>query len=364
MIVRDDASTVHAHLTAPGLEDALTRLLTAHLALLADGRVVTEQPQLQLGVLPTLPEDQALVATHVARYRDHLGAHVLDVFDAADEIASLVAGMLPALRTNAAVLDGGSPGTPAYTAALTAFRDQLSALAAAATSLDPNGSTPAVSVADCAAALESFLDNEIANDATRFATAVQEIGEAHDITTLQTQISSLQTQIGGLDHDIAKGATSQIGPALQFGFDIGKTFATSTSSGSLLLGVAMTIRDEAKSGNTFAAQMRAKNAQVSSLITQLGALIAALDETREEIACVLTIAGRSQSFGSRLTDAHRAVGLVATQIALLARGIAYLQTVDQAPSAGWFTAQIDAAGTAWAAVSSAVANDLTFARSL
>ncbi|MFN3686163.1 hypothetical protein [Salinarimonas sp.] len=354
------------HLVACGVEDALRRLLTAFTMLGANGAGILQQPDLSLKVLPTLPEDQALVRGHVRLYADDtsLSGGILACMQAVATIANQIVAMCRGLLPAAATLDDASADDAARRQALAQFQAGITELRRVTTSLDADSHSAALPIAACATALSGFLQNQIADDAARFAAAKEQAAKAGPLDAIEAQIDALQTHIDQLCGEIAAGATSQIPQALAFGFTIGKAVATATTAGPLVVAVLFSIKDEVGTASKFADEMRRKNAELDDYIAQYEALIVSQMAVEQELAVLATIAGGSAVFRDNLAAARDVVGLLMGDIRLLSNGMLYLSSVETGLGAGWFTAQLNEAVAAWTAIGDTVTQQLALARSL
>lgn len=365
MLVRTPSAD-RPHLVVPGLDDALAQLATSFAVLGANAQMILQQPDLTLAVLPTLPEDQALVRQHATLYLNDpgLSGGIMATFQAiltiGNQIRNVAEGLLPAAKT----LDTASSSSAEYAAALSQLRSGLNALQTATTALGPDTHSAALPVQACSTALAAFLRNQIADDAARFAEAEKQASQSGVLEQIRAKIAALQTHIDQLCNDIAAGATSQIIPALKFGFTIGKTIATATEAGPLALAVGFAIKDEIGEASKFADEMRKKNAELDDYIGQYEALIVSQIAAEQELSVLLTIAGHSGVFRDNLARASDAVTLVLGDIALLSNGILFLGTVDEGLGPNWFTGQLQAAIDAWGTLGEGVQQQLLLARSL
>jgi hypothetical protein len=362
-LARDDQT----YLTLPGLAAPLQSLLAAYATLSANGATVLAQPDLTLSLLPTLPEDQAVLREHVSLFADSetLSGGILGSFQAVVTIANSVTNTARGLLPVAQRLDQGSTGDASYTSDLTAFRAVLTQLSSRTTALDPDSHSAALPLSNAGTALAGFVQNQITDDMTRFQTAQEQAQYSGNIDRLKLQISSLQTQIAGLNSDIAAGATTQIVPALEFGFSIGKEIASAmTDPGELVLSVGFAIKDEVDKANEFAAEMQKKNDDLDALIGQYRDLVEALLTDEQEMAVLLSIAGHCTTYRDSINAAAGFVQVILGQIQLLHNGIELLTTVDASDSPNFFTGQLNAAMTAWQAIAVLCGQDLQLARSL
>ncbi|MGJ3265268.1 MAG: hypothetical protein ACFE0R_18760 [Salinarimonas sp.] len=354
------------HLVVPGVPAAARSLTAAFSVLSANARLILGQPDLSLTILPTLPEDQALLRLHVEEYQrgDDLSAGILATLQALVTIAEQVQNLGGALLPTARTLDTSDPSSPDYAESLATWRSVLSTLSRATTSLDPDSHSTALTVSANVDALAAFLQNQIADDAARFAAAVRQAAQSNDIRSLSLQISALQGQIDDIDQEIAKGATTEIVPALKFGFSIAKTAFTATEFGPLALAVGFDIKDEVGEITEFGKEMEARNQELDDLIVQYETLVASLIDEVQQMAVLLTIQGDLTVFASNLREARDVAQRLLGATQLLGQGIAILEAVDVPPGPAWFEEQLDAGIEAWGRIAQLCEAQLRLARRL
>lgn len=365
MLVRTPSAD-RPHLVAPGVDDALEQLLTAFTVLGANAAQILQQPDTTLAVLPTLPEDQALVRQHVNLYRHDtaLSGGIMATFQAAATISSQIVNISRGLMPAAATLDAAPVGSADHDRSLAQFQEGIAAMRQVTTALDPDSHSAALPIQACEEALSAFLQNQIADDAARFAEAKKQAAAAGPVEAIQRKIDALQTHIDQLNGEIAAGATSQILEALKFGFTIGKAIATATEAGPLVLAVGFAIKDEIGEESKFAQEMQKKNDDLNDYIAQYEALLVSQIAAEQELSVLLTIAGDSAVFRNNLAAARDAVSLLLGDIHLLANGMLYLGTVDGGMGPNWFTGQLEAAIAAWTEIGETVDRQLELARTL
>src|SRR4051812_30236032 len=159
-------------LVVSDLETSLQQLLASWTVLSAGGLTIQEQPDFSLTVLPTLPEDQALLRRHVTDFQTGLGlsSGILNCFQVVTSIADLIGSVARSLATIAGRLDSGPAGDPSYSADLTTFRAVLAAVEAATTSTNPNDQAMVQTIQGVAAALALHYDAKTEDDVVRMDT--------------------------------------------------------------------------------------------------------------------------------------------------------------------------------------------------
>lgn len=344
------------------------QLLAAYAVLTANATLIAQQPDLTLSLLPTLPEDQALVRQHVDFFRNEptLLGGILDCFQSVKTISSQVQNMARQLLPTAQRLDQGpDEHKKRYETDLKTFRTALTALSTTTTSLNPDSHSASLGLKRVLEGLTGFYNGQLADDVTRFETAKKQAVFAGTIERLSLQINTLQTQIDGLNNDIALGATTQIVPALKFGFSIGKEISSAlTDPGKLLLNVGFAIKDEIDQANAFAEEMRRKNSELNSLIGQYRNLVQGYESSKQELSILLTVTGHSKTFRDNLKSAITAITLILGQVQLLHDGITDLISIDSSEVENFFTDQLNAAVEGCRNLSETCDQNLQFARTL
>ena len=352
-------------LVVKDVQPALQSMLTGFEMMALHGPIIEQQPDFSLSLLPTLPEDQALLRQHVADYESKVGlaSGVLNCFQGVRSTASHVLNMARVLEPVTARLDKGPDLNRTYAADLERFQAAMEELSRVTTSLNPNDDSIAAQVAKVQHDLTAFRNSQIEDDVVRFKTGVKEAKYSGQIDTLKSQIANLLGEMNDLNQDIASGATSQIPQALAFGFAVGKTIATSTATGKLVVGVAFAIYDEIEKANAFSKEVKAKNEALRGKIEQYRGLIGALLGDEQQMAVLLTIATHAEIYAENLEAVTKSVADLLQAYASLRRGFEGLALVDVPPRAGFFSAQLQAAQAFWTEVETTTGQALQLARS-
>jgi hypothetical protein len=363
----DAGNADRAYLVVSGLSDPVQSLLAQFAVQSARAAVILAQPDLDLTILPTLPSDQALLRQHVNQFRNSMAlsggimAALQAIVTISNQFVNASDGLLGVART----LDSGTYGTPSYDESLEAFRMTLGQLSIVTTSLNPDSGSAALAISGAHAALEAFVNTQIADDTTRFETAVKQAKFSGNLAALKLQISALRKQMAAVNDDIAEGAAAQIGPALNFGFTISQTLASaSTDPGQLVLVGAFMLKDAVEKGNAFIEEMKQRNQNLNALIVQYRNLVESLAEAEQEMSALLTISAQCETFGASVSAAADALSIILGQLQLLNNSIAALTAIDSSTISGFFTRQLNEAIEAWQAMADNCTSLLTLARTL
>lgn len=326
---------------------AMQSVSKAYAMLALHGTVIEAQPDFSSSLLPTLPEDQGLLREHVGTYESSmtLSGGLQASLSGVRTTSARILFMSDAMEAIAEVLDRG-PQDPSYKTRLQTFEGALDELARVDTSLDPNDHSVALRIQTVHHDLQEFRD-ELDDDLVRLQTALEQAKYSGEIGALQAQIAGLLQRMNGINEQIAEGATTQIGPALEFGFSVGKTLATTTGTGKLVLGAAFAIRDEVKKANAFEKAFMAKNAELDQTIDEYKGLIEKLEGDEQQMSVLLTIVEHAKIYRDSFDGAIAAVGQVSEAFEALRSGIERLTLVDVPPAPGFFEDQLRAAHTFW-----------------
>jgi hypothetical protein len=231
--------------------------------------------------------------------------------------------------------------------------------------VDPDAHSAALPLVDARDALSGFASGQVADDVTRFQAAADAVKQGEVIAKLEAQISDVQSQIDGVNNAVAEGATSQIGDAITFGFQIAESaMSVETDAGAAVLGVGFAIKDEVEKGIAFAEEMKRKNEELDKLIGQYRGLVEGLAADQQQMAILLTVGGHAKGFAAGVGTSVDVVNMLLAKLQQLARGIDSLSLVDEPPTAGFYSSQLDIATNAWAAVADSCGQQLQLARSL
>jgi hypothetical protein len=326
-------------------------ILTAHGVTTGAALTLVQQIPFQNGLLQTLPEDQALAASHAQTFLNGWGAGVANgVFQGLETIAQEVSALLSeSLLPLAQKLDTTDPGNSAYGPILEQFRIGLGVLQAT-TSLDPNGGSTLLGMQALSTDVQN-LSQQVADDATRLSTAVSEVDRLQPIQVLADQQQGLQQQLASLNATIATGATDQILPSILFGLQLGAGMLSPLATGmnaNAIAGGLLKIGGEAQAIVAYNQTIAAEYTRQSSLIQQIGELannIAA--DTIDMITLSLT-AAQIALFNAHLETMVNSVSSLLTQMTSWNAQVALLGLVSAPGTPGYFTAQVTDAEAFWA----------------
>lgn len=361
------APVTEGYLAAPEMPKAVASLAAQFALAAVKGTAITAQPDVSMRLIETLPEDLALLRTHVAGYfdSDALAGGVLAAMEAVRTMAEAVTDLAAELTPIAQRLDSADSGSQRGTD-LATFREALDSLRTRVTALDPDGHSAALPLARAQAALADFAAGPLADDLTRLTTAARAVQDADVMHRLKSRIDDLQDTIDDLNEEVAQGATSQILNSIFFGLAIGGAAMSAESDpAAAVLGVAFAIKDEAEGASGFAAEMKQKNSDIDAAIGQYRELLEDLAAEEKEMAVLLTVSGHGERFTTGVQAAGQAVAGLLAQVRRLGDGIDDLSLLDSGSGrSDFYSRELSAAAASWTSVAQACTDQLTFVRGL
>ncbi len=170
-----------------------------YLRVLGDASAVSAQQDLALGLVPTLPQDQALARSHAGDWIVGAAPDLLTALTAVGGHARVVRAFAHALEAHADEIDAG--GDPA----------QFDHLCAA---LRSHVARHTVAIADSRADFKLYRQS-VKDDGVRFAELGQQIPVAYapDLVRLQTQLGALRDRLAA-DNAVVTGAVAALLPGM------------------------------------------------------------------------------------------------------------------------------------------------------
>lgn len=343
-------SDVASLLVAPTIPAQLSSIYQSFLLLQANVNIIEGQPLFDLGLVQTLPQDQALLLAHVQDYRNTLAAQLLAVFQGFVTLNANMANFGPQLLSIARQLDATPPGQALDTALLTQFDQLLDRLQSRITAPGSYPGSTYTLVTKTQQAVSDFYNYKTEVDQANFRATVQAIATSGPIKQLLAQLTSLQEQINEANATIAKGATDQVLEVIGFTFALGMAATGDVAALLVVINVAIAVSDEAQRISGHEKEWQANYDRLNGLITQFVALTQALVSDEQQYAVAQTLAGQSASFAQNLLAVNTALLEVEAAFETLSNGFGQLRATDVVPSANYFTEQITASLDFWAGV--------------
>jgi hypothetical protein len=354
-----------ALLTLEGITAQLQDLYSDWLLLRGSTATIQQQPDFSLSLLPTLPEDQAVVRQHVSDYQTDESGELLSVFQSfitmGEQFQNFGAALLPLART----LDGGQSGEPAYVAARSQFDAALAQLQTVCASEDPDHPSSVYNqVAAVKAAFDAFYDEKVEDDVVRFQTALKEAKYSGNIDKLKADLTSLQSQIDEVNGEIAQGATSEIPEALEFGMSLGEAATAELPVGMIVVNVAVQVSSEAQSASKFSQEWEARYQKLDQLTSRYVSELEELESDEQQMAVLQTLADQVGSLGATVTDVRGKLAAATASFASLRLGFEELGDMDAPTDSTYFEDQVSQGVQFWAGVAQACTRYLANARSM
>lgn len=340
-----------------GLGPLCQSILTAHGVTSSAALALIQQIPFQNGLLQTLPEDQSLAASHAQTFSNGWGAGVANgLFQGLNSIADDVRALLSdALLPVAEKLDTTALTDPGYPAILTQFGAGLSALQAT-TSLEANSGSTLLGMQTLCNEVQA-LSAQVADDATRLATAVIEVDQVQPIQALAAQQNDLQQQLAGLNATIANGATDQILPSILFGLQLGAGMLSPLETGlnaNAIAGGLLKIGGEAQAIVAYNQTITAQYNKQASLIQQISALAKSVAADTTDMMTLSLTAAQIALFSAKLETMVGSASSIVSQMAAWNAQVGEFGLVTVPPTPGYFTAQVTDAQTFWGDLMSAL----------
>lgn len=310
------------------LRTAADGIFTAYLLAAADASAVSGQHDVDLKLVPTLPEDQALARSHAQQWTVDVAPRLLvastDIAGYADQVAAFT----PSLAATARAVEAGGPP------------DQLLGLV---------GHLHAA-VADRVARLDAtnqalaVLGEALHDDGVRFATLARTVPATYEpeLGQLQSDIATLQATLAKDNETIAGAAVALLPGMVTVGFAAAAAVVVGTSAGKVIVQKGYTMLKGVVD------DVDAALAEESTTIEAYGALLTELAEDKAELACFGSIAGYVTRFAGSTTRA--ADGVAALQQAWSSEDarLNVLAATAQEHQPVELEAMVDAAAPWWA----------------
>ncbi|RWN59385.1 MAG: hypothetical protein EOR98_03140 [Mesorhizobium sp.] len=167
------------------------------------------------------------------------------------------------------------------------------------------------------------------------------------VKNVTDQIDALQKSIDAVNAELAKGATTQIIPAIKFGVAIGKAVYGGSSSGKLALGIVLAIKDEVVRGVKWIEDMEEKSKQLDVDIDKIAGLVGERIGAEQDVVVVSLVSSHLALLSDNVAAAERAIaaieeGLEDFRIAAMA-----LSTIAERPEVSGFGGVTAAMAKSW-----------------
>jgi hypothetical protein len=339
LVPQDSSSTV--------LDSDVDSLFNAYNTAFASANTIALQPAFSTKLLATLPEDQALAATHATTFITGWGFGVANTFlSGLNSLASFVSTLLrTGLAPTAASLDQLLPNSAEFQSTLASFRSYLSSIIAMCCQVDPNSQSILLNMQSIHDKLAE-LALQIGDDRTKLDTAVQEVKSDGTIQALLKQQQTLQQKFAEVNSQLAKGATTTIAQDIAFGFSFAKEFLDGINPGAIA-GSALELAGEVEAIEQFNEENKQLLEQQAELGAQIVALVKNIAQDQEDQLELTLVAAQVDIFATQIQNLLAYMGSVLSQLKGWANPVNLLASYTTPPSAGFYTAQVAAGQAFW-----------------
>ena len=324
--------------TNEALTGAANAIFASLLTTTAEQQVIGEQQDLNLSLVPTLPQTQALARSHAALWRTSYSTALLQALTDFRAYANAVTVFAPQLIDVAGKLAGGDTST----------RPQLLNGIQVLANLAGNQKT---SNANAKSTIDSY-SSLVSDDSVRFNTdagslAQRYTGPQGDIQHLQGVLGELSDRLAKDNQTIAEGATKALPGAIIIGIGLGVSWID-TSVGKVILqkGLEMTkgAMEEADQAMADAAAAIADYKKTFEALVSEKLQVAVFETVRQHVTRMNGAVGGAQA------ALQNAAGAWQGEIGRLQLWTATAQTASPISLA----ADVQASSTFWAGLSKAV----------
>lgn len=335
-------------LSAPQLKKLMAAIFQDHLVMEAAAASITNQPRVDLALVPTLPDNQALAAGNAQDYQNQLSTHQVAIYTEIQGFNTVFQRFAAALLPSAQAWDAGDPqGAQRFTKIIEVVKRYATGFKTSAQDR------------------QSALDGHVLlvkQDVERYQTDVDLVstkirGSGGEVDQLSAKLSDLSDQLADANRRIANGAVKDLLKAAELGLSLGMEVAEVPGVASVVIDTAFSFADDAV-GDDHDAQ----EASQQALKEYRATLIRLANETAQ-FGALDTLMLNIGRFSRSLADAAATNASLAKAWDTFAQAIDTFCTYQHSPAPGYFVAQLQAAQQFWQALSdeAAVYENKTFA---
>lgn len=343
------------HGDAAVLHTLVDGLFNAHHVASASANTLLLQPPFTTHLLQTLPEDQAVAARHAQQFVAGWDFGVADMVLTRLNGLATIAGSIcqDGLLDCARVLDGADFQSAEFAAALEDLRALLDALADTCCRIDADSETELWQIQSMHDLLRDLAE-ELHDDCTRLRAAAVAIDNDNVLQELLDRQNDLQVQLGETNAELAKGATTTIGPDVEFGFSFGLGFLEGVSTGAIF-GSVLEVVGETDELSEFSQQTAALADQQAEIGTKIVALVVNIAKDQaDKLVLTLTLA-QIGVFEAQIQALVELTGSVVDKMKGWATTLDTLAFASQPPAPAFYTAQVEAGLAFWSEIAAKTA---------
>ena len=250
----------------------------------------------------------------------------------------------PVSRIVARRLDAADPASAAFKDDLAGFREQLTVAIEDVTGGDD---TPLTLIKQHRTKLSAFRSDHLDEDTTRLAEAMKQVTISDPVQNVIDQIDATQKAIDALNAQFAKGATTQIVPAIKFGAAVGKAVYGGSSSGSLAIGVLLAIKDAAVEGVQWVKDMQAKSKELDGDVDKIAELVGERIGAEQDVVVVSLVSSHLAILSGNVAAAEGAIAGIEAGLKDFRINATALSAIVERPQSGGFASVTAAMAKSW-----------------
>jgi hypothetical protein len=356
-----ELDVMHAADVPAAVCDSAADVVAKALLVRADAILIDRQADLNLTTMQTLPEDQAILRLDANRLLDDedIAGAPRAVVLALGYAADIMVKAAKSLDVIARRLDATDPASAGFQNDLESFSGQL---LEAIDDVTGDDDTPLALIVQHRTTLSAFQHDRLDLDVTRLAEAMRQLTICDPVKKVTDQIDAMQGTINGLNAELAKGATTQIIPALKFGVAVGQAVYGGSSSGKLALGVVLAIKDEALRGVQWVKDMQAKAQEVDEDIDKIADLVGERIGAEQDVVVVSLVSSHLAILSGNVAATVSAIAGIEAGLADFQTTASALSTIVKRPENGGFAGVTAAMMKSWGDLQTRIAALLDFER--
>lgn len=338
------------HGDAAVLHTLVDGLFNAHHVASASANTLLLQPSLTTHLLQTLPEDQAVAARHTQQFVAGWGFGVADlVLTRLNGLATFAASICQGgLLECAHTLDSADFQSAEFAAGLEGLRSLLAALADTCCRIDADSETELWQIQSTYNLLRGLAE-ELHDDCTRLRAAAVAIDNDNLLQELLDRQTDLQTQLGETNAELAKGATTTIGPDVEFGFSFAAEFLEGFSTGAIF-GSVLEVVGEADALSEFNQQTAALAGQQTEIGAKIVALVVNIAEDQADKLVLTLVLAQIGVFVAQIQALVELTGSVVDEMKGWTAMLDRLVLASQPPAPAFYTNQVEAGLAFWSEI--------------
>ncbi len=331
-----DEETPSSLLTLPQIGTLMATSFQDYLVMQATGLNIANQPMVQLDLVPTLPQTQALARSHVQDYQDDKSSKHIYIFEQVQAYNNMLQRFAQTLLPYAQGWDGGD-------------KNSAEQVKHGLTQMCRYPITNKEATEQIQNDLKSYHQS-ITDDRVRYQTdedsADEKVGGASgEIATLRQHLKELGSSLDEANRRIAEGASRNVVKALETGLKAGMAMVEVPGLADLVVDTAFTYVDDAvgDEGDPLA--------DSDSLVGQYRAALERLADEQAQMGVLATLRLNVERFSRSLDSVIATLDQLGKAWNDLAEQIDTLSSYNSAEGPSFFTDQVTQAQQFWQSMS-------------